>query len=66
MDRGDIEEAGGEEEFPRLGGGKYRPVGAHDRAVVEMSSVDPGSSSSTLKYDLCSLWCCSTVVLNVH
>nr|VDC98221.1 unnamed protein product [Brassica oleracea] len=49
MDRGDIEEAGGEEEFPRLGGGKYRPVGAHDRAVVEMSSVDPGSSSSTLK-----------------
>lgn len=55
MDRGDIEEAAGEEEFPRLGGGKYRPVGAHDRAVVEMSSIDPGSSSSssssTLKYD---------------
>ncbi|KAL0678950.1 hypothetical protein Bca4012_006931 [Brassica carinata] len=48
-ERGDIEEAGGEEEFPRLGGGKYRPVGAHDRAVVEMSSIDPGSSSSTLK-----------------
>ncbi|XP_010501658.1 PREDICTED: cation-chloride cotransporter 1-like isoform X1 [Camelina sativa] len=54
MDSGDIEEAGGngEEEFrsgPRLGGSKYRPVVAHDRAVVEMSSIDPGSSSSTLK-----------------
>lgn len=56
MDRGgDIEEAG-EEELPRrLGGGKYRPVVAHDRAVVEMSSIDPGSSSSSsshLKYKI--------------
>ncbi|CAA7062358.1 unnamed protein product [Microthlaspi erraticum] len=55
MDKGDIEEAGsnGEEEFgsgTRLGGRQYRPVVAHDRAVVEMSSIDPGSpSSSTLK-----------------
>ncbi|GAV82100.1 AA_permease domain-containing protein [Cephalotus follicularis] len=47
MHNGDIE--GGEEEYL---GRKYRPVVAHDRAVVEMSSLDPtgtatGSSSSS-------------------
>ncbi|CAI0545490.1 unnamed protein product [Linum tenue] len=37
MDSGDIE-----------GGGlKYQPVVAHDRAVLEMSNMDPGSSSSS-------------------
>lgn len=46
MDNGDIDSA--EEEFPaRIGGRKYRPVVANDRAVLEMSSVDPGSSSSS-------------------
>ncbi|KAE7996099.1 hypothetical protein FH972_000847 [Carpinus fangiana] len=45
MDNGDID--GAEEEFPaRIGGRKYRPVVANDRAVLEMSSMDPGSSSS--------------------
>lgn len=43
MDNGDIE--GGEEEFHEQRGRKYRPVVAHDRAVLEMSSMDPGSSS---------------------
>ncbi|KAG6691896.1 hypothetical protein I3842_10G085300 [Carya illinoinensis] len=44
MDNGDIESA--DEEFPgRIGGRKYRPVVANDRIVLEMSSMDPGSSS---------------------
>jgi len=46
MDNGDIESA--EEEFPgRIGARKYRPVVANDRAVLQMSSIDPGSSSSS-------------------
>ena len=45
MDNGDIE--GGVEEFPARHGRKYRPVVAHDRAVLEMSSMDPVSSSSS-------------------
>ncbi|XP_038894315.1 cation-chloride cotransporter 1 isoform X1 [Benincasa hispida] len=45
MDNGDIES--GEEEFHGQRGRKYRPVEAHDRAVLEMSSMDPGSSSSS-------------------
>jgi hypothetical protein len=46
MDNEDIDSA--EEEFPaRIGGRKYRPVVANDRAVLEMSSMDPGSSSSS-------------------
>lgn len=45
MDNGDIESA--EEEFPaQIGGRKYRPVVANDRAVLEMSSMEPGSSSA--------------------
>uniref|UniRef100_A0A2N9IMF7 Amino acid permease/ SLC12A domain-containing protein n=1 Tax=Fagus sylvatica TaxID=28930 RepID=A0A2N9IMF7_FAGSY len=36
-----------EEEFPgRIGARQYRPVIANDRAVLEMSSIDSGSSSS--------------------
>ncbi len=55
MDNGDIESA--EEEFPgRIGARQYRPVIANDRAVLEMSSIDSGSSSSdhqaSLKYSL--------------
>ncbi|KAF5736370.1 hypothetical protein HS088_TW14G00512 [Tripterygium wilfordii] len=48
MDNGDIE--GGDDEFQsRVPGGlKYRPVVANDRAVLEMSSIDPGSSSSEI------------------
>lgn len=46
MDNGDIE--GADEEFPgRISGRKYRPVVANDRAVLQMSSMDPGSSSAT-------------------
>ncbi|KAK6917091.1 SLC12A transporter, C-terminal [Dillenia turbinata] len=44
MDNEDIES--GDEEFSSQRGRKYRPVVAHDRAVLEMSSMDPGSSSS--------------------
>lgn len=44
MENADIESA--DEEFPgRIGGRKYRPVVANDRVVLEMSSMDPGSSS---------------------
>ncbi|KAJ6775935.1 SOLUTE CARRIER FAMILY 12 CATION COTRANSPORTERS [Salix koriyanagi] len=49
MDDGDIEGGGGglEDEFPtKQSGRKYRPVVAHDPAVLEMSSIPPGSSSS--------------------
>ncbi|KAL6991632.1 Protein ccc1 [Sarracenia purpurea var. burkii] len=52
MDNGEIE-GSDDNEFPRshvgLGGRKYWPVVAHDndRAVLEMSSLDPGSSSSS-------------------
>ncbi|GMY38051.1 cation-chloride cotransporter 1 [Fagus crenata] len=45
MDNGDIETA--EEGFAgRIGARQYRPVIANDRAVLEMSSIDSGSSSS--------------------
>jgi len=48
MDNGDIEGGGGlEDEFhTNQSGRKYRPVVAHDPAVLEMSSIPPGSSSS--------------------
>uniref|UniRef100_A0A6N2M6P8 Cation chloride cotransporter n=1 Tax=Salix viminalis TaxID=40686 RepID=A0A6N2M6P8_SALVM len=49
MDDGDIEGGGGglEDDFPtKQSGRKYRPVVAHDPAVLEMSSIPPGSSSS--------------------
>ncbi|KAF8413519.1 hypothetical protein HHK36_001509 [Tetracentron sinense] len=42
MDNGEIESA--EDEFPSQSGRKYRPVVAHDRAVLEMSSMESGSS----------------------
>ncbi|KAG2398774.1 Cation-chloride cotransporter [Vigna angularis] len=49
MDRengdGDIEGGGGDDGF--RSGRKYRPVLANDRAVLEMSSIDPGSTSSS-------------------
>ncbi|KAK7354484.1 hypothetical protein VNO80_19948 [Phaseolus coccineus] len=51
MDRengdGDIEGGGGDDGFRSSIGRKYRPVLANDRAVLEMSSIDPGSSSSS-------------------
>lgn len=58
---GEIEGVGDENEFPSsaVRGRKYSPVVAHDsdRAVLEMSSIDPRSSSSPyskqdLKYTL--------------
>lgn len=42
---GEIESA--DEEFHSQSGRKYRPVVAHDRAVLEMSSLDPESSSTS-------------------
>ncbi|XP_050223043.1 cation-chloride cotransporter 1 [Mercurialis annua] len=47
----DVEGGGGgiEDEFRAKLGRKYRPVVANDRAVLEMSSIDPGSSSSHKK-----------------
>ncbi|EEF35772.1 cation-chloride cotransporter 1 [Ricinus communis] len=45
----DVEGGGIEDEFHGKLGRKYRPVVAHDRAVLEMSSIDPGSSSSPKK-----------------
>ncbi|XP_022748731.1 cation-chloride cotransporter 1 isoform X3 [Durio zibethinus] len=45
MNNGDLE-GGGDEAFHAKGGRKYSPVRPHDRAVLEMSSMDPGSSSS--------------------
>ncbi|XP_065882236.1 cation-chloride cotransporter 1 isoform X2 [Euphorbia lathyris] len=44
MENEDVE-GGMEDEF-RSPGRKYRPVVAHDRAVLEMSSMDHGSSSN--------------------
>jgi len=69
MDRengdGDIEGGGGDDGFRSSIGRKYRPVLANDRAVLEMSSIDPGSSSSStsafadhppnLRYSHCSI-----------
>lgn len=48
MGDSDIEGAGGGDDgFRSPIGRKYRPVLANDRAVLEMSSIDPGSSSSS-------------------
>ncbi|XP_011046736.1 PREDICTED: cation-chloride cotransporter 1-like [Populus euphratica] len=54
MDNGDIEGGGGlEDEFHiNPSGRKYRPVVAHDPAVLEMSSISPGSSSSNHQSNL--------------
>ncbi|KAK4778969.1 hypothetical protein SAY86_006497 [Trapa natans] len=55
MDNDDIEGGGAEEELhqpPQQGRRKYSPVVAHDRAVLEMSTIDPGSSSSSLDPNL--------------
>lgn len=50
MDSEDVE-SGVEDDFQtQHGGRKYRPVVAHDRAVLEMSSIDPGSSSDPAAY----------------
>ncbi|CAB4276544.1 unnamed protein product [Prunus armeniaca] len=46
MDNADVE-AGVEDEFHGKSGRKYRPVVDDDRAVLEMSSMDPSSSSSS-------------------
>ncbi|XP_042513128.1 cation-chloride cotransporter 1-like [Macadamia integrifolia] len=45
MENGEIENA--DEELPSPSGRKYRPVVAHDRAVLQMSSIDTESSSSS-------------------
>ncbi|KAM3361779.1 cation-chloride cotransporter 1 isoform X1 [Capsicum galapagoense] len=47
-------EIGDENEFPSVMGRKYSPVGAHDNdsAVVEMTSIRPGSSSSLRNHHL--------------
>lgn len=48
MGDSDIEGGGGgEDDFRSPIGRKYRPVLANDRAVLEMSSMDPGSSSTS-------------------
>lgn len=48
MGDSDIEGGGGGDDgFHSPIGRKYRPVLANDRAVLEMSSIDPGSSSSS-------------------
>lgn len=48
MGDSDIEGGGGGDDgFRSPIGRKYRPVLANDRAVLEMSSMDPGSSSSS-------------------
>ena len=54
MDNGDLD-GSGEDEIHMQRGCKYRPVLDNDRVVLEMSSMDPGSSSysnkpSPLKY----------------
>ncbi|KAF5752707.1 cation-chloride cotransporter 1 [Tripterygium wilfordii] len=50
MDNGDIESGDDEFQSRMPGGRKYRPVVANDRAVLEMSSIDPGSSSSEIHH----------------
>lgn len=46
MDNADID-GSGDDDFHGQRGRKYRPVLDNDRAVLEMSSMDPGSSSSS-------------------
>lgn len=54
MEGGEEIEIAEENEFPSVIGRKYSPVVAHDNdsAVIEMSSVRPGSSSSLPNHDL--------------
>ena len=58
MDNGNIE-GGVEDDLREQGRRSYRPVLANDRAVLEMSSIHHGSSSSSsdrppsLKYAIC-------------
>lgn len=46
IDNEDIE-GGGDDQFHAPMGRKYRPVVDDDRAVLEMSSMDPSGSSSS-------------------
>lgn len=46
MDNEDVEGCLEDEFQASRGGNKYHPVVANDSAVLEMSSIDPGSSSS--------------------
>ncbi|CAJ1975644.1 unnamed protein product [Sphenostylis stenocarpa] len=46
-DNGDGDIEGGDDGFRSPIGRQYRPVLANDRAVLEMSSMDPGSTSSS-------------------
>ncbi|OAY73592.1 Cation-chloride cotransporter 1, partial [Ananas comosus] len=41
MENGEIEST--DEEMPLRGGRQYRPVGSHDRAIIQMSSMERGS-----------------------
>ncbi|KAJ4976893.1 hypothetical protein NE237_001999 [Protea cynaroides] len=50
MENGEIEST--DEEMPSQSGRKYRPVVAHDRAVLQMSSVEPESSSQSFNRDV--------------
>ncbi|KAJ0989759.1 hypothetical protein J5N97_008115 [Dioscorea zingiberensis] len=50
MENGEIESA--DEEMPSSSGRQYRPVGSHDRAVIEMSSMESGSSPNIPKKKL--------------
>ncbi|GJM88341.1 hypothetical protein PR202_gb00922 [Eleusine coracana subsp. coracana] len=48
MENGGIEEADDALPVPAPPNGRrYRPVGSSDRAVVQMTSMEPGSSSSS-------------------
>lgn len=54
MEGGEEIEIADENEFPSVIGRKYSPVVAHDSdsAVIEMTYVRPGSSSSLPNHDL--------------
>lgn len=47
MDNNGDMDGNGEDDFRGRTGRQYRPVLDNDRAVLEMSSMDPGSSSSS-------------------
>ena len=47
MENGGIEEADDALPVPTpLNGRRHRPVGSSDRAVIQMTSMEPGSSSA--------------------
>ncbi|GLJ53236.1 hypothetical protein SUGI_1134600 [Cryptomeria japonica] len=50
MENGEVEEIGSEQ-YGSGGGRRYRPVSAHDRPVVELSSLPPGSATANKSED---------------